>query len=291
MKYEQSSFAWEDLPADLGTPDLGDRETVSMSVTDGVATVLLNRPERRNALDGRMLRDLADVLRSCDRSDAVGAVVLSGTGPVFCVGSELGGGENPSFGGEPTVDLASLPWISPYQLRKPVLAALHGHAVGAGLTLALQCDVRFVAREAKLGFPFVRRGVVAEWMGHWTAVRLAGIGRAAELLLTGSIFSGSDAERWGLANVALDAAEVLPAAQAMAAEMVELAAPLSLAASKRLLWESLEGTREESGRREREVLDELVGRPDATEGVRSFLEKRPPVWTGRPSVDLPGWPS
>lgn len=291
MRYEQSSFAWEPLPSEAGPTDLGDRETVALSVDGGVATVLLNRPEHRNALDGRMLRDLADLLRTCDRSDDVGAVVLSGAGPVFCVGSELGGGEAPSFGGEPNVDLATLEWISPYQLRKPVLAAMHGHTVGAGLTLALQCDVRLVARDAKLGFPFVRRGVIAEWMGHWTAVRLAGIGRAAELFLTGSIFSGSDAEQWGLANAALDAADVLPAAQAMAADMVAHAAPVSLAASKRLLWESLEGTREDSGRREREVLEDLVGRPDASEGVRSFLEKRPPVWTGRLSVDSPHWPA
>jgi enoyl-CoA hydratase/carnithine racemase len=132
--------------------------------------------------------------------------------------------------------------------------------------------------------------VIAEWMGHWTALQLLGIGRAAELFFTGRVFLGREAAEWGLANSALPAAEVLPAAMALAAQIAEHAAPVPLAVTKRLLWESLESGREVSGRRERLLLEELLASPDAAEGVRSFLAKRQPRWTGRSIADAPAWP-
>lgn len=285
MNYEESGFAWH---ADGGAaPDVGTLTRLRFDLDDGVATLTLDRPEARNAIDGPTLVELTRLLHHCDRNDEVRVVVLTGAGPVFCAGSELG---EDGFGGERAPDADELPWLAPYQVRKPVVAALNGHTVGAGLTLAMQCDVRYVAADAILAFPFVRLGVVTEWMGHWTAVRHLGVARAAELLLSGRRFSGTDAAAWGVANHALPADEVLAAAQALAREIATHASPVSLAVSKRLLWEATTAGQAASGETERRVLEALLERPDAAEGVAAYLGKRAPTWTGRPSTDLPPWP-
>jgi enoyl-CoA hydratase/carnithine racemase len=287
VKYEESSFEWE---VDDGSPAgaVADRATVAFSLDDaGVATVLLNRPEHRNTINSQVLHDLSEVLRVCDRTADIRVVVLSGAGAVFCTGSELSA--DGSFGGE-QVDAPPPVWMSPYQLRKPVIAAINGHAVGAGLTLAMQCDIRIVATDAKLSLPFTKLGVIGEWMGHWTAVRYLGIARAAELFFTGRLFSGADAESWGLANTAVPAADVMATALAMA-HQIALNAPVSLAITKRLLWEAVTADRGRSGDDEHRLLDVILDRPDAAEGGRAFLEKRAPSWLGSTATDLPGWPA
>lgn len=287
MRYEDSTFAWYaagDDPVDL--PDL---TRLRFEVDRGVATVTLDRPEVRNAIDGPMLGQLTRVLHHCDRDDGVRVVVLTGAGPVFCAGSEM---SSDGFGGADGGDAdGGLPWLAPFQLRKPVVAAVNGHAVGAGLTLALQCDVRVVAAEAILAFPFVRLGVIAEWMGHWTAVRHLGPARAAELLLTGRRFAGADAAVWGLANHAPPAGEVLPKAVSIAREIADHTAPVAVAVSKRLIWEATEADQRTAGATERRLLEALLEHPDAAEGVAAYLEKRAPRWVGRAGGDLPPWPA
>jgi enoyl-CoA hydratase/carnithine racemase len=279
VRYEESTFAWT-APSTRDRPDGLTR--VRCETDDGVATVTLDRPDRLNAIDRTMLDELAAVLGWCDADDEVGAVVLTGAGRAFSAGSEL---TDDGFGG------AGAPWIAPYQVRKPVLAAVRGAAVGAGLTLAMQCDVRFVAHDAVLALPFVRLGVTAEWMGHWTLVRHVGLGRAQELLLTGRRFTGAEAAAWGLAAAALPVDEVLPRARALAREIVDHGAPVAVAATKRLLWEAARADPFDHARTERQVMEALLDRPDAREGVEAFLRRRRPVWTGRASTDLPPWPT
>lgn len=287
MRYEESTFAWHG-PGD-GPVDVTGLTRVRLDVDRGVATVTLNRPEVKNAIDGPMLGELTRVLHHCDRTDDVRAVVLTGAGPVFCAGSEM---TDDGFGGASGEDASGgLAWLSPYQMRKPVIAAVNGHAVGAGLTLAAQCDVRVVSADAILAYPFVRLGVIAEWMGHWTAVRHLGQARAAELLLTGRRFSGRDAETWGLANHAPPAEEVLPEALAIAREIADHAAPVAVAVSKRLIWEATVAGQSAAGGTERLLLEALLRAPDAAEGVASYLAKRRPRWAGRPGEDLPEWPT
>jgi enoyl-CoA hydratase/carnithine racemase len=164
-------------------------------------------------------------------------------------------------------------------VRKPVIAAISGHAVGIGLTLAMQCDIRLVAREAKLAFAHVRRGVLPDAHSHWTVPRAIGFARTAELFLTGRHVGGEEAGAIGLASRVLPADEVLPAARALARDIADNCAPLSVALSKRLLWEGRGLTREEIGRRETAYHHVVMGRPDALEGVMAFLERRPPRWS------------
>jgi enoyl-CoA hydratase/carnithine racemase len=256
-------------------------------IADGVAVVTLDRPNDRNAFSGPMATSLAAAYRECDGRDDVRAVVLTGAGSAFCVGADLSVGED-TFAKREEVDFSADPVaFPPWDVRKPVIAAINGHAVGIGLTLAMQCDIRLVAIEAKLAFAHVRRGVLPDAHSHWTVPRTIGFARTAELFLTGRTFTGEEAAAMGLASRALPAAEVLPAALAMARDVATNTAPLSVALSKRLLWEARSLDRDEVGERETEYHHLVMGRPDALEGVMAFLERRMPAW----SLDVPrDWP-
>ena len=252
---------------------------LELAIDSGVAVITLNRPERRNAFSGPMATSLTAAYRACDGDDAVRAVILTGAGSAFCVGADLAD-DGSTFERREEADFSADPIAFPaWQVRKPVIAAINGHAVGIGLTLAMQCDIRLVAREAKLAFAHVRRGVLPDAHSHWTVPRAIGHARTAELFLTGRLLDGDEAAAIGLASRALPAAEVLPSALAMARDVAANCAPLSVALSKRLLWESRGLSRDEVGARETAYHHVVMGRPDALEGVMSFLERRPPQWS------------
>jgi len=263
-------------------------QAVLLETADGVATVTLNRPEAMNAWNGAMAAGLDSALRACDADDGVRAVVLTGAGRAFCAGADLGGGGDtfkPREGGAVAGTRAhAVVW--PFMLRKPVIAAINGHAIGVGITLPLTCDLRYVAEDAKLQFAFVRRGVLPELASHTLLPRVIGFSRAADLLLSGRQFSGREAAELGLASQALPAAQVLPAALAKAREFA-LAAPLAVAMSKRLLWQGIALDAPAMMAREGPPFAFLGGHPDTREGIAHFLEKRAPRWVGSPSKDLP----
>jgi enoyl-CoA hydratase/carnithine racemase len=267
-------------------------QTLLLDVDDaGVATLTLNRPEALNAWNGRMAGEVDAALRALDLDDAVRAVVITGAGRAFCAGADLGrGGDSfapsdaPPEPGARQTPFSEAFW--PCQMRKPVIAAINGHAIGVGITFPMTCDVRYVAEDAKIQFAFVRRGMLPELASHAIVPRVVGLSRAADLLLSGRMFSGREAAEIGLASAALPAADVLPAARAHAREY-RLAAPASVALSKRLLWEGLGLGVAEMMRREVPLFAWAGRQPDAREGVVAFLEKRDPAWKLRPSVDLP----
>jgi enoyl-CoA hydratase/carnithine racemase len=255
-----------------------DYEHLRVAFDDKVAILTLDRPEQRNAFSGPMATSLSEAYRECDARDDVRAVILTGAGNAFCVGADMSVGADTfakrgeqSFSADP---IAFPPW----NVRKPVIAAVNGHAVGIGLTLAMQCDIRLVASEAKLSFAHVRRGVLPDAHSHWTVPRAIGFACTAELFLTGRTFTGAEAAAMGLMSRALPASEVLDAAIAMARDIAANTAPLSVALSKRLLWESRSLTREEVGTKETAYHHLTMGQPDAIEGVMAFLERRPPQW-------------
>jgi enoyl-CoA hydratase/carnithine racemase len=256
-------------------------EPLTIDIADGVAVVTLNRPEQLNTFTGRMGDQLGRAYESCDVDDAVRAVVVTGAGRAFCAGADLEhGGDTFAAPGE---QFSASPVNPPaWEVRKPVIAAINGHAIGIGLTLAMQCDMRFVAEDAKLGFVHVRRGVIPDAHAHWTVPRAVGHARAADLLLTGRAFSGHEAAELGVANRALPADEVLPAALETARDIAVHTAPQSVALSKRLLWASPTLDRHDVGRLETEAHRIVMGTPDAREGVLAWLERRDPKWTGKP---------
>lgn len=251
---------------------------LQVDVSAGVAVLTLNRPAQQNAMTPTMAVELGTALRRCDTEDAIRAVVITGTPPAFCAGADLSARVGDVRG---TID------PPPWQIRKPVIAAVNGHAVGIGLSLALQCDLRYMATDAVYGLNQVRRGAMADGYAHWTLPRLAGMANAADIMLTGRTFDGEEARQMGVANSSLPAGEVLPTALAVAHDLAAGSAPLPTALTKRLLWEGLGMSPEAVGRLESE-LHGFVGKSvDAAEGMAAFRDRRQPQWKGSISAEWP----
>ncbi|UXA16122.1 enoyl-CoA hydratase/isomerase family protein [Mycobacterium sp. SMC-4] len=253
---------------------------LTVSVSDGVAVVTLNRPDRRNAYTAAMGELLGEAYRRCDQDDRVRAIVLTGAGDAFCVGADVEGPRSPFDA--PAAEFTASP-VDPaaFELRTPVIAAVNGHAVGIGLTIALQADIRIMALEAKYAVAQVRRGVLGDCMSHWTLPHLVGTAVAADLLLTGRTFDGAEAASFGLASRAVAASEVLDQAVDVARDIALHVAPMSAALSKRLLWDTvMMGYRpRQVAHLETELHRRVMGGADAIEGVAAFVQRRDPRWT------------
>lgn len=257
--------------------------------TDGpVAVITLNRPEKLNAWNATMAAELSAALTRADADDAVRAVVITGAGRAFCAGADLERGGDTFAGRERGASAQSRPppAVYPWQIGKPVIAAMNGAGVGVGMTYPMLCDQRIVAEDAKLGFVFTRRGMMPELGAHLLVQRVVGFSRAADLLLSGRIISGAEAAQMGLVSEALPREQVLERALQVAGEY-RLTAPVSVAVTKRLLWEGLESGFAAMQKRENELFAWIGNQPDAREGVMSFVEKREPGWSMSASRDLP----
>ena len=171
-------------------------QTVRFEVDDGVAVVTLQRPERLNAFSGAMGEELADAYRRCDAEDAIRAVVLTGAGRAFCAGADMSEAARTFQAADPRSFSAAAVAFPAFRVRKLVIAAVNGHAIGVGMTLAMQCDLRFFAREGRYGVVQVRRGAMPDAYAHWTVLRAVGLARAAELLLTGRTYTGEETTAW-----------------------------------------------------------------------------------------------
>ena len=244
------------------------------TLDDGIAIVTLDRPDRLNAWTSRMEQDLSRVFRWCDGEDAIRGVVVTGAGRAFCAGADLSSGES-RFS---EAQAAPVDPFHPWDVRKPVVAAVNGHAVGVGMSFSMACDIRFVSSSAKLGFVFARRGVLSGFASHATLLATCGASVAADLLFSGRTFTGDEAVSLELASSVHEADRVLPHAVEWLRETVREAAPLSIAVSKRLLWERIDPARMKA--REDALFAWLGQQPDAREGVRAFLAKTAPEWAG-----------
>jgi len=241
-------------------------EQVRFEVAGQVATITLNRPERRNAWTRRMGIEMRHALQQADEHDDVRAVVVTGAGRDFCVGADLEGGgtvfeEARASEQEKAARLSLKAW----EVRKPVIAALNGAVAGVGATLPLQWDIRLAGESTRITFVFVKRGLVPEAASTWLLPRLVGMSRAADLLLTGRLIS---------AREALDIAEQT--------------APVAVALTKQLLWH-MTGELDPAAaeRLDAQVFGWTTQSPDAREGIRAFLEKRPARWKMKPAADAP----
>ena len=280
---------------------------LEFEVSDGVAVVTLSRPDHRNAFSARMGEELGWAYSRCDADDAIRAVVVTGAGDAFCAGADLTPAGDTFASPPPPVesddgdavdpaDPATRPFSSSpirppaWEVRKPVIAAVNGHAIGLGMTIAMQCDIRIMATGAKYGIVHVRRGVIPDAQSHWTVPRAVGYAHAAELMLTGRHFTAEEAVAMGMASRALPPGEVLPAAIEMARDIAVNTAPVSVAISKRLLWSVASLDPVETEWLETLMHHHVMGREDAREGVVAFLERRDPKWSMSVSADWPEWP-
>ena len=261
-------------------------DPVTVELDGGVAVITLNRPERLNAFTGEMGAALGRAYERCDRDDAVRAVVLTGSGRAFCAGADMRRGDA-TFAASGANFSASPVRPTAFEIRKPVIAAINGHALGIGLSLSMQCDVRFIAEGGTYGFVHVRRGMMPDAHAHWTVTRLCGVAVANDLFLSGRSFDAGEAVSMGLASNSFPADEVLAHTISYARDIERSASPLAVAFSKRLLWHSPSLDAEMTERLETELHRHLMAHPDAVEGPRAFVEKRDPVWTSRLASDWP----
>jgi enoyl-CoA hydratase/carnithine racemase len=267
------------------------------SVADGIGTITLNRPQAMNALTARMGEELVHCLGRADTDDAVRAVVVTGAGEkAYCAGADISGGES-GFVGEGTAERVRIGdyrdgggqiTLALHRMRKPVIAAINGHAVGIGITMTLAMDIRVVADDAKIGFVFARRGIVPEAASSYFLTRIVGISKAAELCYTGRVFPAAAEKDSGLFNYILPRDQVLAKAYELAAEIAENCSSVSVALSKAMLWHGLALDDPESAH----LIDSKCvlwtsSNADAAEGVTSFLEKRKPNFKLSPTRDMP----
>ncbi|MGY1713344.1 enoyl-CoA hydratase-related protein [Geodermatophilus sp. SYSU D01106] len=264
-------------------------EQLRYDVADRVATITLSRPERLNAFTPRMAVELAQAAAAADADDGVRVVVVTGAGRGFCAGADLGAGAG-TFAGRGREDapargavggvprdwggMASLPFAA---LRKPVIAAVNGPAVGIGATMVLPMDVRIAAESARFGFVFARRGITPEAASSWFLPRVVGISQAMEWVATGRVFDAGEALRGRLVSRVVPDEELLPTAYALADEIAGNTSGVAVAAARQLLWSMLgQPSPWDAHRAESRALAELAGGPDAAEGVAAFLDKRAP---------------
>ena len=252
-------------------------ETVLYEVADGVALITLNRPEAMNAWTPQLSDELSLAMGAADADDNVRAVVVTGAGKAFCAGADLSGGESGFLGGKRGED--TRPRRMPHHVRKPVIAAITGHAVGVGLTYPMLCDIRIASESAKIQYAMVRRGILPELGSHSLLPRVVGFSRAADLLLTGRMILGTEAVELGLVSQALSADQVLPAALQMARDIAVNVAPVSAAVAKQLMWQGINMSVDEMIAAEGRLIPTMAAMEDSVEGVKAFFEKRSPQWS------------
>jgi enoyl-CoA hydratase/carnithine racemase len=276
-------------------------EQITTELADGVLTITLNRPERLNAWTAQMGQELRAAFDRADADDEVRAVVVTGAGRGFCAGADLASGGDTfdartpvggtgkreavagarrDNGGELTLRI--------FQSTKPVIAAINGPAVGVGATMTLPMDVRLIAEDARMGFVFARRGIIPEACSSWFLPRVVGISRAMEWVSTGRVFSAQEALEGGLVRSVHPKDELLDAANALAREIAENTAPVSVALARQLMWRMLGAPHPMLAHRADSRGMVARGQSaDAVEGITAFLEKRGARFPDRVSDGLP----
>jgi enoyl-CoA hydratase/carnithine racemase len=275
---------------------------IAYEVDDGIATLTLDRPDQLNAFTNVMMRELIDAFDRTDADDDVRAVIVTGRGRGFCAGADLSGGGDTFRGGgsdEQTSigvprDGGGLVALRVFASHKPVIAAINGPAVGVGVTMTLPMDIRLMSTSAKVGFVFARRGIVPEAASSWFLPRLVGIQQATEWVFTGRLVSAEEALAGRLVRSIHAPDELLTAARAIAREIADNTAPVSVALSRQMLWRMLGAAHPmEAHRVDSRGIKERGASADTREGVTSFLEKRPARFPDKVSDGLPdlfpGW--
>ena len=250
-------------------------ELVLSSADQGVLTLTFNRPDRLNAWTDAMGRRYFDLLQEAEKDPNVRAIVVTGAGKGFCSGADfqtLSALQAGSYDETPD----PRPNTFPTTIAKPIIAAVNGACAGLGMVHALACDLIFTAEDAKWTTAFPRRGLIAEYGLSWILPRLMGQQRAMDILLSGRVFTGAEAYELGLANRSVPGDSLVATAQEYALDLAINSSPASMAIIKRQVWNDWNVTLEESAKTATQEMLASFDRPDFTEGVASFLERRPP---------------
>lgn len=243
---------------------------------DGVAKITLNRPEVLNALDTEIVNELKTAIKNVGEDESVRAVVITGTGRGFCSGADLGAS------GDVVTGLSEVHTIIKgiTNMEKPVVALINGAAAGAGLDLAMACDIRIASEKAKLSEIFVKRGLLPDCGGTYFLPRLVGLSKAKELIFTGEIIDAKEAERIGLVNKVVSAEELESTGMEMARKLAKgptLAIGKAKIAINRAVATNLDSALKDAFN----AMSFILGTEDALEGVMAFVEKREPKFKGK----------
>ena len=292
-------------------------EQIRLDIADGVAVLTLNRPDRLNAFTARMMSEIIAAFDQTDADDDVRAVIVTGAGRAFCAGADLGQGAatfdydnrtdghrqgspvradgSVDYGHDAVRDGGGRVTLRIYESLKPVICAVNGPAVGIGATMQLAMDIRIASDLARFGFVFARRGIVPEAASSWFLPRLVGISQALEWCYTGRVFGADEALAGRLVSRVVPHADLMTAAHALAREIADYSAPVSVALTRQMLWRLSAADHPMAAHSVDSRAIWARGRsPDAAEGVTAFLEKRSAAYPGRVSTGLPDfypwWP-
>ena len=285
-------------------------ETIKYEVAEQILTITLNRPDKLNAFNAAMQKELIDAFDQADKDDNIRAIIVTGAGRGFCAGADLSSGAD-TFDRDarrgPVKRLAngSVDYSDPnvrdgggqvtlriFKCLKPVIAAVNGPAVGVGVTMQLPMDIRLASTEARFGFVFARRGLNPEAASSWFLPHLVGPQTALEWCFTGRVFPAAEAKEKGLVRSLHAPDELLPAARALAREIADNTAPVSVAITRQLIWRMTGAAHPmEAHMADSRGIQIRGAQKDVREGVNSFLEKRAPRFPDKVSSDLPDiWP-
>lgn len=260
--------------------------TITLANIEGVATLTLNRPEKLNALNETMAAELLDAVTQVQQDSDVRVLIVTGAGRAFWAGADVRDlflkGIEQRKRGEEAFDIIG--WLERLCLQfrnlpKPTIAAINGHAVGIGVTLPLQCDIRIASEEARFSMPFVRLGLIPEFGSTYALPRLVGIGKACELILTGKFIDAKEAKDIGLINDVVPTAELQKTTFELAKTIAQ-GAPLAMQMAKGGLYQALDTDIQSQLRYEGQAFRILLQSEDHEEGVKAFLDKRQPEFKG-----------
>ena len=269
-------------------------ETLQTDLADGVMTVTLDRPDKLNAFDTTMSRELIDFFQRVNAMDEVRAIVVTGAGRAFCAGADISGGSGAfkvwSNGSKPQKrEAKDSITLAIFNCLKPIVAAINGAAVGVGITMCLPMDIRMMSTSAKVGFVFNKRGMAMEAGPCWLLPRLVGMQQAQEWVMSAELFGAEEALKGGLVRSVHAPEALLPAAQALARKFAAgSSSAVAAAVNRRLMW-SMWGAQDpiDAVTLDLQCVGYLAASADAQEGISSFFEKRAPNFPLKPSKDMP----
>jgi enoyl-CoA hydratase/carnithine racemase len=278
---------------------MADFTQILVDKADGIATVMLNRPEKMNAFTNVMMQEIITAMDDLDADDDVRAVIFTGAGDrAFCAGADLtpeGGGrvfsdptEVDDLSDERVRDGGGRLTLRLFDAKKPLISACNGVAVGIGATMQLPMDIRLAADTARYGFVFARRGIVPEAASSWFLPRLVGVSQALEWCYSGRVFDAQEAKDGRLVRSIHPQAQLMEAARGIAREIADNTSAVSVAMTRAMMWRLPSGDHPmEAHRIDSRAIYRLSRGADAKEGIASFLEKRDPEYPGRVSEDMP----